>query len=48
LLSALIEGKPLGAAIDIALKNSSLPEDQRPAFLQEAFATWSMLGWFTT
>ena len=48
LLSALIEGKTLGEAIDAALKNSSLPEDQRPAFLQEAFATWSMLGWFTT
>jgi hypothetical protein len=48
LLAALIEGKALGDAIDLALTDSSLPEDQRPAFLQEAFATWSMLGWFTT
>jgi hypothetical protein len=48
LLSALIEGKTLGEAIETALKGSPLPEDQRPAFLQEAFATWSMLGWFTT
>jgi Putative DNA-binding domain len=48
LLGALIAGKTLGDAIDLALKDSSLPEDQHPAFLQEAFATWSMLGWFTT
>ena len=48
LLSALIAGKTLGDAIDIALANSPLPEDQRPAFLQEAFASWAMLGWFTT
>ena len=48
LLSALIAGRTLGDAIDLAFRNSSLPEDQRPAFLQEAFATWSMLGWFTT
>lgn len=48
LLSALIAGKTLGDAIDLALKESALPEDQHPAFLQEAFASWSMLGWFTT
>jgi hypothetical protein len=48
LLSALLAGKPLGDAIDLALANSPLPEDQRPAFLQEVFATWAMLGWFTT
>jgi hypothetical protein len=48
LLSALIAGKTLGDAIEVALKDSALPEDQRPAFLQEAFASWSMLGWFTT
>jgi hypothetical protein len=48
LLSALMAGKDLGEAIDLALKNSALPEDQRAAFLQEAFATWAMLGWFTS
>ena len=48
LLSALIAGKPLGDAIDLALANSPLPEDQRPAFLQEVFAAWAMLGWFTS
>jgi hypothetical protein len=48
LLSALFAGKTLGDAIDLALGTSPLPEDQRPAFLQEAFANWAMLGWFTS
>ena len=48
LLSALLAGKTLGEAIDFALANSSLPEDQHAAFLQEAFANWAMLGWFTS
>jgi hypothetical protein len=48
LLSALLDGKPLGDSIDLALSTSPLPEDQRPAFLQEAFANWAMLGWFTS
>ena len=47
LLSALLAGQTLGQAIDAAMAASSLPEDERPAFLQETFATWSMLGWFT-
>ncbi|HEX3986628.1 MAG TPA: putative DNA-binding domain-containing protein [Acidobacteriaceae bacterium] len=47
LLSALLHGLPLGAAIDLALRDSPLPEEERPAFLQEAFASWSALGWFT-
>lgn len=47
LLSALVAGRTLGEAIEAAFADSSLPEDQRAAFLQEAFATWSMLGWFT-
>ena len=48
LLSALIAGRTLGESIDLALRDSVLPEEQRPAFLQEAFANWSMLGWFTS
>ncbi len=48
LLTALIAGKSLGDAIELALKDSALPEEQHPAFLQEAFANWSMLGWFTS
>ncbi len=48
LLAALIDGKTLGESIDLALRDSEIPEEQRPAFLQEAFANWSMLGWFTS
>ena len=47
LLSTLLAGQTLGQAIEAAFANTSLPEDQHPAFLQEAFANWSMLGWFT-
>jgi hypothetical protein len=47
LLSAFEKGKPLGEAIEAAFDGSEIPEDQRPAFLQEAFANWAMLGWFT-
>jgi hypothetical protein len=48
LLAALIAGKTLGEAIDLALAESEITEEQHPAFLQEAFASWSMLGWFTS
>jgi hypothetical protein len=47
LLSALEKDQPLGEAIEAALEGSEIPEDQRPTFLQEAFANWAMLGWFT-
>jgi len=47
LLSALLAGKTLGEAIELGLVDSSIPEEQRPAWLQEAFATWAMLGWIT-
>lgn len=47
LLSALLAGQTLGDAIDAAMGDSALPEAERPAFLQEAFANWAMLGWFT-
>ena len=46
LLSFLIAGEPLGKAIDAALENSAIPEEERAAFLQTAFQTWSSLGWF--
>ncbi|MFP5226773.1 MAG: putative DNA-binding domain-containing protein [Acidobacteriota bacterium] len=48
LLAAVLAGKRLGEAIEAALTGSALPEDQHAAFLQEAFANWSMLGWFTS
>jgi hypothetical protein len=47
LLSALANDQPLGEAIDTAFAGSEIPEDQRPTFLQGAFANWAMLGWFT-
>ncbi|HEX3663343.1 MAG TPA: putative DNA-binding domain-containing protein [Acidobacteriaceae bacterium] len=47
LLSALLEGKPLGDAIELALRDSALSEEERAGFLREAFASWSALGWFT-
>lgn len=47
LLSTLMAGKTLGEAIELALRDSSLPDEERAAFLQEAFASWSALGWFT-
>lgn len=47
LLSALLAGQTLGQAIEHAFAHSSLPEDQRAAFIQDAFANWTMLGWFT-
>lgn len=47
LLSALEKDQPLGEAIEAAFDGSEIPEDQRSAFLQEAFANWAMLGWFT-
>jgi hypothetical protein len=47
LLASLLAAQPLGAAVDAAFAESSLPEADRPALLQDAFATWAMLGWFT-
>jgi hypothetical protein len=47
LLSALAAGQPLGPAIDRAFAPSVIPDDQRPALLQQNFANWSMMGWFT-
>jgi hypothetical protein len=47
LLKALLHGEAIGAAIDIAFANSTMAEDDRSAFLQQAFATWASLGWFT-
>jgi hypothetical protein len=47
LLSAVLDRKTLGEAIDLALRESSFSHEERAAFLQEAFATWASLGWFT-
>jgi hypothetical protein len=47
LLQALLAGDSIGRAIEQALEGSALPEDERGVFLQEAFASWAALGWFT-
>jgi hypothetical protein len=47
LLKALIAGDPIGHAIDVAFEGSALSEEERGAFLREAFASWATLGWFT-
>jgi hypothetical protein len=46
LLSALQQGVALGEAIDLAFDGSLIPEDERPAYLQSAFAYWTTMGWF--
>jgi hypothetical protein len=46
LLEALLAGQPIGAAIDTAFEHSAIAEDERSAFLQQAFASWATLGWF--
>jgi hypothetical protein len=46
LLLALQQGVTLGDAIDIAFDGSSIPEDERPAYLQSAFSYWTTMGWF--
>ena len=47
LLDALGQAKPLGEAVEAAFAGSAMAEDEQPAFLQETFANWAMLGWFT-
>jgi hypothetical protein len=47
LLKALLMGDTIGHAITMAFEGSPLPENERGAFLQEAFASWAALGWFT-
>ena len=47
LLQSLVSGATLGEAIEAAFQGSNLPEEQQGKLLQEAFANWSMLGWFT-
>jgi len=47
LLKSLAEGKPLGDALEAAFLNSSLSEEQNAIRIQQWFATWSGLQWFT-
>ncbi|MDE3165091.1 MAG: hypothetical protein KGN36_04730, partial [Acidobacteriota bacterium] len=47
LLGALRAGKPIGAAIRLAFRESTVPAKERPALLQAWFASWTGLGWLT-
>ncbi|MBT9329911.1 HvfC/BufC family peptide modification chaperone [Paracidobacterium acidisoli] len=47
LLESLLNGRPLGEALDYAFTGSEIPEEERSSFLQQAFSTWAVLGWFT-
>jgi hypothetical protein len=47
LLRSLLAGTPIGHAIDFAFEGSAIPEDARGPWLQQIFASWSSLGWFT-
>jgi hypothetical protein len=45
ILSALREGKSVGRALAIAVKESSLPPEELQQNLQHWFASWAELGW---
>lgn len=47
LLQSLMTGESLGTAIEIAFAKSTLPDEQRVPFIQEAFQSWASLGWFS-
>ena len=47
LLKALLSGASIGDAIDLAFAQSAIPEEERGRWLQQVFASWSALSWFT-
>ena len=46
LLQALQAGKSLGEALDLAFRESCVPEQNWAAMVQEWFGLWMSLGWF--
>jgi hypothetical protein len=46
ILTALREGKALGAAVETAFRASKIAPDERAEKVQTWFATWATLGWF--
>jgi hypothetical protein len=46
ILTALKRGKPLGKAIEAALRGTSIALEERPAAVQKWFQNWATLGWF--
>ncbi len=45
MLTAIKTGEPLGTAFEDAFTGSTIDEEARPAFLQECFHQWAVLGW---
>jgi hypothetical protein len=45
-LSALKLGRTLQKSIDLAFRESEIPEADRPATVQQWFHNWAVLGWF--
>jgi hypothetical protein len=45
-LSEIRKGKPLGKAIELAMRKSKIPAEQQAASVQEWFQNWSTMGWF--
>lgn len=45
MLTAIQAGNALGVAFEAAFANSTMDEADRPAFLQECFHQWAILGW---
>jgi hypothetical protein len=46
ILSALHQGKPLGRAIEIAFRKSSIAPQEQASSVQDWFRNWAALGWF--
>lgn len=46
MLTVLRAGKPITAAIELAFKESSIPEFNRGGYIRHCFETWATLGWF--
>jgi hypothetical protein len=46
ILTALQQGKTIGAAVEAAIRKSALPPKEWPAKVQACFQTWATLGWF--
>ena len=46
LLSALRKGDRLAHAIELAFRQSSIPDSERASSVQHWFQTWATLGWF--
>jgi hypothetical protein len=45
-LSEIRKGKPLGKAIELAMRKSKIPAEKQAASVQEWFQNWSTMGWF--